>query len=402
VGANFPGGTTPTGLTFLENVNNRSSSTAEPVAAGLKPYRQHESGFGVDYQLAPTVAFEARWDRRRLDHVIEDAALFDSTGSEVFTIVNPGQGPNGTNTTCDPASGTNPACPANIPAARSYDGVEFRVTKSLSQHWFGLFSYTYSHFRGNYTGLTSSDIADGGSGGRNAPNNSRSFDETYFQYNSHGDSSSGTLPTDRPNTLKGYAYYDFKWLKKFTTDIGIFQTIYQGSPVSSYVDVGEGFNSFPVYPENRGMWQNLTQDPATGVITPVGVPFARRTPFYNQTDLNLKQSYNIGESKTISFDATFANLLNQRSVTAYTESVGSQNGSYNNVAILPNGFALGGCTEANCSPTYTVGQAYSAFEHPYDWKALLNANGMTLNSQYGKPFLFQAARNVRLQIHFTF
>ena len=40
-------------------------------------------------------------------------------------------------------------------------------------------SYTYSSFRGNYNGLTSSDEADGG-GGRNAPNNSRAFDETYF------------------------------------------------------------------------------------------------------------------------------------------------------------------------------------------------------------------------------
>jgi hypothetical protein len=51
-------------------------------------------------------------------------------------------------------------------------------------------------------------------------------------------------------------------------------------------------------------------------------------PFYNQTDLNIKQSYNIGESKAISFDATITNLLNQRAVTAYTESVGSQNGSF--------------------------------------------------------------------------
>jgi hypothetical protein len=404
-GANFPGGATPTGITFLENVNNRSSATAEPVAAGLKPYRQHESGFGTDYQISRNVVFEARWDRRRLDHVIEDAALFDSTGSEVFTIVNPGQGPNLTNTTCDAASGTNPACPNNVPAARSYDGVEFRVTKSLSQHWFGLFSYTYSHFRGNYTGLTSSDLADGGFGGRNAPNNSRSFDETYFQYNANGGSSSGVLPTDRPNTLKGYAYYDFKWLKKFATDIGLFQTIYQGSPVSTYVDVGEGFNAFPVYPENRGMWQNLTQDATTGIISPVGNPYTRRTPFYNQTDLNFKQTYNIGETKAISFDATFANLLNQRSVTAYTESVGSMNGSLNSPAVLPNGYALGGCTNPDpsvCSTVYTVGQAYSAFEHPYDWKTLLNTNGLTLNSQYGKPFLFQAARNVRLQVHFTF
>jgi hypothetical protein len=48
--------------------------------------------FGVDYQLSRNLAFEARWDRRRLDHVIEDAALLVSTGEEVFTIVNPGPG----------------------------------------------------------------------------------------------------------------------------------------------------------------------------------------------------------------------------------------------------------------------------------------------------------------------
>jgi Carboxypeptidase regulatory-like domain len=395
VGANFPNGTTPAGLTFIENVNNRANS-AEPVAPGLKPYRQHESVFGVDYQLRPTLAFEARWDRRRLDHVIEDAALFDPTGSEIFTIVNPGQGPNATNTSCDASSGVSPACPNNIAAARSYDGMELRVTKSVSQHWFGMFSYTYSHFRGNYTGLTSSDLADGNTGGRNAPNNSRSFDETYFQFNSHGGSSSGVLPTDRPNTFKGYAYYDYKWLRKFTTDVGIFQTAYQGSPVSSYVDVGLGFNAFPVYPENRGMWQDLSQDPTTGVVSAVGNPYARRTPWYTQSDLNFKQTYALTESKALSFDATFANLLNQRAVTAFTESVGSEYGAVNPNSVLPNGYAIGGGTG------YSAGQAYSAFEHPYDWKTLLNTDGLTINSQYGKPFLFQAARNVRLAVHFTF
>ena len=401
-GANFGGGSAPKGIAFIENVNNRANS-AEPVAAGIKPYRQHESGLGVDYQLRPTLALEARWDRRRLDHVIEDAALFDPSGSEIFTIVNPGQGPNGTNSTCDASSGVQPACPGNVPAARSYDGVEFRLTKTLSQHWFGLFSYTYSHFRGNYTGLTSSDLADGGYGGRNAPNNSRSFDETYFQYNAYGGSSSGVLPTDRPNTFKGYAYYDWKWLKKFTSDVGIFQTMYQGSPVSSYVDVGEGYNAFPVYPENRGMWQDLTQDPNTGIISAVGNPYARRTPWYIQSDLNFKQTYDIREGKAISFDATIANLFNQRSVTAFTESVGSQYGAVNSAAILPNGYAIGGCTDpSSCSVIYSAGQAYSAFEHPYSWKSLLNTDGFTLNSQYGKPYLFQASRNVRLQLRFVF
>jgi hypothetical protein len=259
--ANFAGGSTPAGLIFLENANERGT---EGVTPGLKPYRQHESVFGVDYELAKGLAFEVRWDRRRLDHVIEDAALFSPAGEEVFTIVNPGQGQNATNTTCDAASGITPVCPGNIPAARSYDGVEFRVTKARGKHWFGMFSYTHSHLRGNYTGLTSTDISDGG-GGRNAPNNSRAFDESYFQYNAYGSSSAGVLPTDRPNTFKGYAYYELGH-GKWSTDFGLFQYLYQGSPVSSYVDVGYSVipgNYFAVYTEGR-KWANITQDPATG------------------------------------------------------------------------------------------------------------------------------------------
>ena len=57
--ANFAGGTTPAGLTFIENTNFRAfpttcstcSATQEGVAPGLKPYEQHESVFGVDYQI---------------------------------------------------------------------------------------------------------------------------------------------------------------------------------------------------------------------------------------------------------------------------------------------------------------------------------------------------------------
>ena len=109
------------------------------------------------------------------------------------------------------------------PAARSYDGVELRLTKAPSNHFAGMFSYTYSKLRGNYTGLTSSDISDGQQGGRSSPNNSRAFDEPYFQYNSFGGSSSGLLPTDRPNTFKGYGYYELSWMKKFSTNFGIFQ-----------------------------------------------------------------------------------------------------------------------------------------------------------------------------------
>ena len=53
---------------------------------------KHETTVGVDYQLTHTLAFEARYDRRRLDHVIEDSAIFNPAVGETFVIVNPGQG----------------------------------------------------------------------------------------------------------------------------------------------------------------------------------------------------------------------------------------------------------------------------------------------------------------------
>src|SRR5262249_57210891 len=68
------------------------TNSEEGVAPGLKPYKQHEYTVGVDYQLTPSLAFEARYDRRRLDHVIEDSSIFNPNIGETFVIVNPGQG----------------------------------------------------------------------------------------------------------------------------------------------------------------------------------------------------------------------------------------------------------------------------------------------------------------------
>ncbi len=423
--ANFANGSTPAGLTFLENQNFRAFPTTcstcnafqEGVAPGLKPYKQHESVFGVDYQLQKNLAFEARWDRRRLDHVIEDSAIFNSAVGETFVIVNPGQGTDRTfqsfnnflypqnPLTCTAAV----PCPPNtiIPGARSYDGVEFRLTKATSNHWFGMFSYTYSKLRGNYTGLTSTDIADGGLGGRNSPNNSRSFDEPYFSWNANGGSSSGLLPTDRPNTFKGYAYYELGWMKKFTTDLGLFQYLYSGSPVTTYTDVGYGGSAWPVDLFNRGKWANISQDPTTGNIT-VGNPSTYRTPWYIQSDFNFTQNYKISEQKVVSFSAIFANLFNQHSVTAYNAQVDT---GFGFMGITPTGNGCGFVLQAGpgAFPCFiAAGQAfYAAAESPYNVtqglnSSLFTAGPQTLNSQYGKPLYYQLARTLRFQVKFTF
>jgi hypothetical protein len=430
-GANWGGGATPAGLTFIENVNNRTfpttcstcSLTSTGVTPGLKPFSQHESTFGIDYQIRRTLAFEARWDRRRLDHAIEDSSIFATTGpaagSETFVVGNPGQGSQSSfdsfynflyGTTPPACSGAG--CPPQhlFAAERSYDGVEFRLTKASTNHWFGMFSYTYSRFRGNYTGLTSSDISDGQAGGRSSPNNSRAFDEPYFSYNSFGGSSSGLLPTDRPHTFKGYAYYELGEGKHATTDFGIFQYLYSGSPVTSYLDVGAGGGGWAVQAWDRGKWVNIAQDPTTGALT-LGTPYTRRTPWYTQSDFNLQQNYKLSETKVLSFSATFTNLLNQRSVTAYYADITSLNVG-NQYITLPSTTSTP-CTTQPISSfhgTCYIGDGnpfYAAVERPYDVQALLNnfkGRGTTaaLSSQYGQPAYYQLARNIRLGVKFTF
>jgi len=54
--------------------------------------------------------------------------------------------------------------------------------------------------------------------------------------------------------------------------------------------------------------------------------------------------------------------------------------------------------------------SYSALEHPYDWKSMLantqnpdsKISSLVGNSQYGKPFIFQTPRSMRLAVRFTF
>lgn len=445
-GAVWAGGSAPAGMTFIENVNNRTfpttctncELTSTAVTPGLKPYHQHEAVAGVDYQLARNLAFEARYDRRRLDTAIEDSSIF-SNGNETFVIGNPGLGIESTYTSFynylyqpDPVNNptfVRPPCSGNgcvpdhlIPAARSYDGVELRLTKTASAHWAGMFSYTYSRLRGNYTGLTTSDISDGQVGGRASPNNSRAFDEPYFQYNAFGGSSSGLLPTDRPHVFKGYGYYELGWLKKFSTDFGIFQYMYAGTPMTSYLDVGANSGgAWAVQAWDRGKWVDASQDPTTGVMT-VGAPHTRRTPWWTQTDFSITQNWKITESKTLSFTADAINLWNQRAVTAFHTDITSIDGTaaaqYLTIQPTnPAGICSRGATGSSEAPQCYIGDGdffYAAVMHPYDVQALLNdrrsscgdpttgCQTTALSSSYAKPIYYQLSRNFRLGVKFTF
>jgi Carboxypeptidase regulatory-like domain len=428
-GAIFANGSVPAALTdkngtqLIENLNLRPE---EPVSPNVKPYRQHEFVAGWDYQIGKNWAFEARYDRRRLDHVIEDASLADPQAGEIYTIVNPGQNvdktlngyaqyltsigdaygpgtsafnPTGAFWTGSGPAGTCANCPNNPLAIRSYDGLEFRLTKTPSRGLSGMFSYTWSRLWGNYTGLTTTDQIDGGVTGRNSPDTTRSFDEPFYYFGANGQSNDGPLPTDRPNTFKAYGYYTLPWKGDFrnnTTTFGLFQVAYQGSPMSSYADIGasepQGFSApdpfESTYIFGRGKWVNTTTDSFGNII--FGTPYNRRTPWYTQTDFNLQHSIKVNKSnehQVMSFNATFTNLLNQRAVTSYWEGF---NSGYAGTPLLPDGQSLSG------------GAAfYQAAETGYNAQATAVASGTVLSSMYGQPWLYQISRHIRLGAQFS-
>jgi len=423
--ANFAGGQTPaaltdakTGTSIIENVNLRPW---EPIAPNVKPYRQHEYVGGWDYQVSRSLAFEARYDRRRLDHVIEDASLADPTNFEIYTVVNPGEGVNKTidgyasylqslgSSFGEPnyafnangAFGTCPTCPNNPKAVRNYDGVELRLTKMPSSGWSGMFSYTYSSLWGNYTGLTTTDQIDGGNTGRDSPDTTRSFDEPFFYYGANGKLNSGPLPTDRPSTFKGDAYYRLPWRGGLqATTFGLFSYAYQGSPVTSYMDLGLAAYGEPLestYLFGRGEWANITGTPGN---LSIGAPSFRRTPWYYQSDLNLSHDIKVNknnEHQVLTFTATIPNVLNQRAITAYYGGFNSI--YYDNTPLQPNGVNFG-----------DGAQLYGTLEGGYNPQQWINggtgtygtAAAVTPHSGYGKNFEYQYGRTMRFGAQFSF
>lgn len=287
-------------------------------------------------------------------------------------------------------------------AIRNYDGVEFRLTLSPTHNWSGMFSYTYSSQWGNYPGLTTTDQTDGGTTGRNSPDTTRAFDEPFPYFGANGKSTAGPMPTDRPNTFKGLGTYTLPWWKHQATTLGLFQYFYQGSPMSSYIDMlgslpGEPYEA--VYAFGRGKWVNETVDQTTGNIT-LGSPYTRRTPWYIQSDLNAKHDVKVGDHETISFEATASNALNQHATVAYWQGM---NSLYYATPLYP------GVDSTTGKPVTLASGAelYQELETGYNVQQWINGNGgqvpaVNASGWYGQPYLHQPGRTLRFSLRYSF
>jgi hypothetical protein len=416
--------------TYLENVNYRSVilfPTDPGVDPNIKPLQQHEFTVGSEYALKRNTAVNIRYTRKRLDYAIEDVGVA-VPGNELYYIGNPGYGIVGNllqRATFDssglpvvPATRYPPQCadcPLSPKAVRNYDGVEVRVLNRSIKNAFGMVTYAYSRLWGNYGGLTSSEISDGG-GGRHGPNNSRYFDLPQMSWDAHGQPSFGLLPTDRPHTLKLSGSYTLKWLNQETI-FGLFQSVFSGTPLSTCWSSVSTTSSCE-YVEDHGGWVNLAQDPASTVaaaaaganpIRVVSIEHDKRTPVFTQTDFSVQHQFHVSkthETMMLGFEVSAYNLLNQHAVTSLHDTPfassqistprvnGANTGTTNWHGLLDRGWDYIG-TANLISPACAANPSTSTCTSG-------GAGFKALSNQYGQPQLWQDARTLRLAVRFLF
>jgi hypothetical protein len=325
-------------IEVFDQRHNAAEDLDQFVEPNLKPMEEHELQLGFSRE----VSF------RGMNGVVLGARYIRKDLKR--TIEDVGVNVPGVGTTyyiANPGEGitlslNDPSIPGFPKAKRQYDGVEFTLDRRFTSRWGAFASYTYSRLFGNYSGLASSD-----ENGRTSPNVNRFFDHIENTFDRNGDLVYGVLGTDRPHQFKGQFMYRFNSL----TTLGLNQRIASGIPVSEEANVPVGVPFFPYGRNNLG-----------------------RTPVLSQTDLSVFQDVKTGMGTSLQFGLTVLNLFDQATITRYDNT--------RMVTDLP----------------VTLDQFFSGF----DYEALLAASPTSVDPKFRQANQFQAPRELRFTVKFTF
>ena len=258
---------------------NQSTSSIENIDPDLEPMRMQELTLGIERQLAPLVAVSARYVHKQLDKAVEDVGSVDAEGNFTYVIGNPGY-----------HRATEATAGVPFPkAVRDYDAVELVGRKLLDRNWALTASYTWSRLYGNYSGLSQSD-----ENGRTSPNTGITFDAALAMFEENGEALYGRLATDRPHQAKA----QFVYTAPFGLNVGVFQSVASGLPVSR--------------------WAVL--DPGVGPVFYAGRGSDGRTPVLSQTDTSVQYVLGLGGRKRLTVGLNVLNLFNQgQGVSRYSQ-----------------------------------------------------------------------------------
>ncbi len=341
------GGTNCTGGKFIEQNDRRHASNElgnSLVDPNLKPTKKQEITLGLDRELSSVMSLSVRYARKWWNETIDDVGVNVPGIGEVYYIANPGVGLG-----ASPLGAQFPKVPKVL---NQYDGVELALRKRFSNNWQGTTSVVFSRLYGNYGGLASSDEA-----GRTSPNVSRYYDALYLSFDQKGKEANGKLNTDRPVQFKAQGSYSFD----FGTSVGLNFYARHGTLNSSTVS----YQGVPVYYNGRG---------------DLG-----RTPFVNQTDLNLLHDFKIKGDMKLTLQADIQNVFDQKTVTQIAFA------AYRDALVIP-GF------------TNNPGGAFfqpNGFDTVAIQAARLPASGRP-DPRYTLPNSYQGARSIRVMARISF
>ena len=332
------------GGTFIEAFDQRHNAAEDLdhfVEPDLKPMEQREFQFGASREF--------NWGNR-LGGVVLGARYVHK--NLVRAIEDVGVNVVGVGTQyyiANPGEGitlslNDPSIPAFPKAKRDYDALEVTLERRFTDNWGLSASYTLSKLYGNYSGLASSD-----EDGRTSPNVNRFFDAIENQFDRNAQLVFGRLGTDRPHQFKAQFMYRFP----FDLTMGLNQRIASGIPMSEEAATPGGIPFFPYGRGNMG-----------------------RTDTLFDTDLSLFQDIRLA-GRTVQLGVTVLNLFDRDSVTRLdnTRMFGT-----NTIDVTQEQFFTGA----------------------YDYEGQFAADPDLADPKFRQPNQFQAPRQVRFSVKFTF
>ncbi|RKH00515.1 TonB-dependent receptor [Corallococcus carmarthensis] len=311
---------------------------SEPVDPDIKPQSSDEVVVGGEYELLANTRMGATYTHRDMGKVIEDMSRDDGN---TYFLGNPG-------------SGFAKEFPTPV---RDYDAVTVYLNRTFTDGWLAQASYTWSRLYGNYPGLFRPE------NNQLDPNILADFDLVALLNNR-----TGLLPFDRTHAIKVFGAKEFNISNALSASIGLSYRGNSGTPIS-YLGAYPGYGQDETFILPRGS--------------------GGRTPWINSVDSNVGVNYRVSKDSVVSFTLDVFNLFNFQGVDSVDES-------YTFEQVLPVYDAKTG-TPGNASDLPTAdseGNVPAAAGGKLAYE--------DVNQNYKNPDRYQAPRQIRFGVRYTF
>ncbi len=237
---------------------------------------------------------------------------------------------------------------------RNYDAVVLFLNRTFSDGWLAQANYTWSRLYGNYPGLFRPENA------QLDPNILSDFDLVSLLKNREG-----LLPYDRTHAIKLFGAKEFNLSKDLTTSIGLSYRGNSGAPIS-YI------GGHPLYGPSEAF---IIQRGSGG-----------RTPWVNNIDSNIGVNYRVGKTNVVSLTVDVFNIFNFQGVTSVDQN-------YTFASVLP---VEGGVKAGDLKPEMIT----KINDDTLQPDGTLSEDD--INKNFKKPTQYQAPRQIRLGLRYTF